>query len=162
MFDPQNTPFLTAVCNETLRLYAPAPTTARYAAVPTTIGNVRIPQGTEITVAPWAVNRSRDLWGADAADFNPDRWLEGPNAAHGGAESPYAFLTFLHGPRSCIGQSFARLEMKCLLAALAMRFRFELAVPDQTVEISGFVTIKPEGGLRLKVHDVALEKVDGR
>jgi cytochrome P450 len=159
IFDPQNMPLLTAVCNETLRLYAPVPTTARHAVVATTIGNVQIPQDTPATIAPWAINRSRALWGADAAEFNPNRWLEGSNAATGGAESPYAFLTFLHGPRSCIGQSFARLEMKCLLAALFTRFRFEVADPDRKVEIGGFFTIKPQGGLRLKVHDLK-EKAD--
>ena len=145
-------PFLTAVCNETLRLYPPAPATARRAVVPTTIGGVQIPQGTTATIAPWAINRSRALWGTNADQFNPDRWLDGPNAATGGATSPYAFLTFLHGPRSCIGQSFARLEMKCLLAALVTRLRFEVADPDRKVEIGGFFIIKPQGGMTLKVH----------
>jgi len=144
-------PFLSAVCNETLRLYPPAPSTVRQAVVPTTICGVPIAKGTLVTIPPWAVNRSRALWGADAAKFIPERWLEGNNAATGGADSPYAFLTFLHGPRSCIGQSFARLEMKCLLALLITRFSFETAYPDQKVGIAGFITIKPAGGLRLKV-----------
>ena len=151
-------PFLTAVSDETLRLYAPVPSTSRYSVVPTTIGNTPIPKGTTAHIPPWAINRSRALWGADAAEFNPDRWLEGPNAANGGVESPHAFLTFLHGPRSCIGQSFARLEMKCLLAALLTTFRFDVAEPGQKVEIDGFITIKPAGGLRLKVYDL---KKDG-
>ncbi|EXJ55192.1 hypothetical protein A1O7_08118 [Cladophialophora yegresii CBS 114405] len=159
-FEPENMPFLTAVCNETLRLYPPAPSTARHAVVDTTVGDVRVPKGTVATVSPWAINRSRALWGADAAEFNPDRWLEGPHAAAGGAESPYAFLAFLHGPRSCIGQSFARLEVKCLLAALVTRFRFEIADPGRKIKVVGFVTIKPQGGLRLKVHD-RKERVDG-
>lgn len=152
-FDAQKMPFLAAVCNETLRLYPPAPGTARHSIVRTTIGNVPIPVGINATIPVWAINRSCELWGADAAEFKPDRWLEGPNAANGGSESPYALLTFLHGPRSCIGQSFARLEMKCLLAALFTRFKFEVAEPERKVEIGGFVTIKPEGGLKFKVHD---------
>ena len=152
-FDAQNMPFLSAVCNETLRLYPPVPGTARHSVVPTIIGNVPIPVGINATIPAWAINRSPELWGPDAADFNPDRWLEGPNAGNGGAASPYALLTFLHGPRSCIGQSFARLEMKCLLAALFTRFKFEVAEPEKKVEIGGFVTIKPEGGLRFKVFD---------
>ena len=75
IFEAENMPFLTAVCNETLRLYPPAPSTARHAVVPTTVGNVRIPKGTVATINPWAINRNRALWGADAAEFNPDRWL---------------------------------------------------------------------------------------
>ena len=150
-------PYLTAVCNETLRLYPAAPTTARHAIKPTTVGTHYIPRGTQACISPWAINRNRALWGADADKYNPARWLDGPNAATGGATSPYALLTFLHGPRSCIGQSFARTEMKCLLAALVMRFRFELAEPDQKVEVGGFITIKPHNGLRLILYDLKAE-----
>ncbi|KIV95943.1 hypothetical protein PV10_03534 [Exophiala mesophila] len=160
IFDNDKMPFLTAVCNEVLRLYPPAPNSPRDAAVPTTIGHVCIPKGTRLTVSSWAINRSRAIWGPDAAEFKPERWLHGPNAANGGAESPHAFLTFLHGPRACIGQSFARLEMKCLVAVLMMRFHFEVAEPDRKIEIGGFVTIKPHGGLKFKVRDIR-NSVDG-
>ena len=152
-------PLMAAICNETLRLYPPAPGTVRKAAVPTRIGNVPIPQGTEVTIPIWAINRTKALWGEDAAEFKPERWLEGPHAANGGADSQYAFVTFLHGPRSCIGQGFARLEMKCLLAALFTRFSFEVAEPDKKIEIGGFITVKPEGGMRLRVHELQ-EKED--
>lgn len=159
MFDAENMPFLNAVCSEVLRLYPPVPSTARHAVVATTIGEVRIPRGTAAHISPWAINRNRGLWGADAAEFNPARWLEGPNVSNGGAETPYALLTFLHGPHSCIGQSFARLEMKCVLAVLFTRFRFEVAEPERKVEIGGFVTIKPEGGLKFKVHHLRKEVI---
>lgn len=153
-FDSERMPFLAAVCNETLRLYPSAPNTVREAVVPTTVGGISIAKGTSVSIPPWAINRSRVLWGANAAEFIPDRWLQGPNAATGGAQSPFAYVTFLHGPRSCIGKSFAQLEMKCLLAPLVARFRFEPAYVGQTVEMAGFVTIKPKGGLRLRVHDL--------
>lgn len=153
-FDSERMPFLAAVCNETLRLYPSAPNTVREAVVPTTVGGIPIAKGTSVSIPPWAINRSRVLWGANAAEFIPDRWLQGPNAATGGAQSPFAYVTFLHGPRSCIGKSFAQLEMKCLLAPLVARFRFEPAYVGQTVEMAGFVTIKPKGGLRLRVHDL--------
>lgn len=100
------------------------------------------------------MNRSPALWGPDATEYNPDRWLTGPDAATGGAKTPYALVTFLHGPRSCIGQGFARLEMRCLLAALVMRFRFEIVEGEKEVEVGGFVTIKPRGGLRLRLVDL--------
>jgi cytochrome P450 len=157
LFDAESSPLLTAVCNETLRLYPPVTISPRYAVRSTTIGGVRIPDGTVGTVGIWAVNRSRELWGVDADQFKPDRWLKGADVGTGGSKSPYAFLTFLHGPRSCIGQGFARLEMKCLLAALVVRFKFELAEPDQKVEIGGFLTIKPKDGMRLKVTDLKSE-----
>lgn len=105
-------------------------------------------------ISPWSINRDKTLWGPDAEDFRPERWLEGDNAANGGASTPYALMTFLHGPRSCIGRGFALTEMKCLLAVLVTRFRFEMADPSEVVEVGGFVTIKPHGGLRMKLYDL--------
>ncbi|ETN42809.1 uncharacterized protein HMPREF1541_01967 [Cyphellophora europaea CBS 101466] len=160
LFDAETTPFLTAVCEETLRLFCPVPVTPRQAAVTTTLGGVTIPKGTQATISPWAINHSHALWGPDAHIFNPARWLadSSPRApADGGATSPHAFNTFLHGPRSCIGQSFARLELKCLLAALVLRFSMEVAEPDQEVEIGGFITIKPADGLKLRLRDLKAE-----
>lgn len=152
-FEPGQMPYLNAVCNETLRLYPPAPAVSRVCVHPTTVGNVSVPVGTQALIPPWAINRNPDLWGADAHEFNPDRWLNGPDAAHGGATSPYALLTFLHGPRSCIGQGFARLEFKCVLAVLMLRFTFTTADPTKEVEVGGFLVAKPDGGLRLKMRD---------
>ena len=54
-------------------------------------------------VHPWAINKSKHLWGEDAREFKPERWLQGKDAANGGAET-LAFLTFGHGPRGCIGR----------------------------------------------------------
>lgn len=105
-------------------------------------------------MSPWAINRLPEFWGKDADVFRPERWLEGPLAATGGARSAHALITFIHGPRSCIGQSFAKNEMRCILAALILRFKFEKTSPDQKIDMGGFVTIKPKGGLRLKLHDL--------
>jgi cytochrome P450 len=60
-------------------------------------------------------------------------------------------MTFLHGPRSCIGQNFARAEMRCLLAPVVGAFEWELAMDPADVIPGGAVTIKPAKGLRLKL-----------
>ena len=160
-------PYLSAVCDEMLRLYPPVPLTARTAVVNTKIKEARIPKGTIGIVSLWSLNRSPQLWGSDAGDFRPERWLDSEKgrasersekAALGGAKDTHAFSTFLYGPRSCIGQSFARSEVKCLLLALILRFRFELADPDAEVVVSGFVSIKPAGGMRLKLYDLEKEQ----
>lgn len=149
-------PYLTAVCNEVLRFYPTVPGSGRISVRPTIVGTQFIPKDTEALVSIWSINRSVEIWGPDAGDFNPDRWLYGENAASGGASSRYAFLTFLHGPRSCVGQAFARTELKCLLAALVMRFRIEMADPGEKVEVGGFITIKPHNGLRVKLLDLKI------
>ena len=146
--------YLHAVCSEVLRLYPPVPITLREAGQNTTILNQPVPKGTSIIVAPWAANRSVKLWGADATAFDPDRWMGGSKAGNGGAESNFAFMTFLHGPRSCIGQQFAKAEFACLVGALVGRFQFELEDPNRVVEIKGTVTAKPRGGLSVKIKVV--------
>lgn len=90
-------PYLHAVCNEVLRVHPPVPLTRREAANDTTILGQFVPKGTDIILAPAAVNTSKELWGEDALEFNPERWMGPGKANSGGASSNYAQLTFLHG-----------------------------------------------------------------
>lgn len=136
--------------------------TIREAAVPTSILGQYIPKGTQIMLVPWATNRDVTYWGADADNFLPDRWLPGVKGresrekwvGNGGAESNYNHLTFLHGPRSCIGQAFAKAEFAVLLAAWVGRFEFELKdiaqMDESKVEIKGGITARPSGGMWVK------------
>ncbi|KAK3695255.1 cytochrome P450 [Podospora appendiculata] len=156
--DIDNMPFLNAVCNEVLRYYGPVPLTFRTAARDTSIQGQFVPKGTRIVLCPWAVNKSKSLWGPDALEFNPDRWMakfEGDKeAASGGAKSNYAYLTFLHGPRSCIGQAFAKAEFACLLAAWVGRFSFEVhnkeELDESKILIKGGITARPANGMYIK------------
>lgn len=90
-------PYLHAVCNEVLRVYAPVPFTRREAAIDSTILGQFVPKGTDIILSPAAVNQSFELWGEDALEFKPDRWMGPGKANSGGSTSAYANLTFLHG-----------------------------------------------------------------
>ncbi|KAH7124635.1 cytochrome P450 [Dactylonectria macrodidyma] len=146
-------PYLNGVINEALRLYPTVPLTLREAIRNTSLGHYKIPKGTLIIVSSWAINRSPLIWGPDSTAFTPERWISDghkPNQT-GGASSNYQFLTFLHGPRSCIGQGFARAELRCLLAAMITSFSWELAMPDHEVVPGGTITIKPANGMYLRV-----------
>ncbi|KAK0703812.1 cytochrome P450 [Lasiosphaeria miniovina] len=151
-------PYLNAVCNEVLRYFSPVASTSRVTACDTSIQGQFVPKGTPIFLAPWAVNKSVAIWGSDAGEFNPERWMPkfdgDKRAASGGATTNYAFLTFLHGPRSCIGQSFAKAEFACLLAAWVGRFSFELhneADRDESkIDIKGGITSKPAHGMHVQ------------
>ena len=147
-------PYLHAVCHEVLRFYAPVPVTLRVAACDTSIVGQFIPKGTTVIMAPWSTNQNKQLWGSDAEEFNPDRWMAPGQANSGGAVSNYAFLTFLHGPRSCIGQRFAIAEFACLLAAFVGRYSFEMRDPDEKIEIKGGITARPRHGMNLKLTHV--------
>ncbi|KAF7536605.1 hypothetical protein G7Z17_g13020 [Cylindrodendrum hubeiense] len=164
--DIDHMPYLNAVCSEVLRYYSPVPVTVRETVHDTTILGQPVRQGTRIMLVPWATNFDNSLWGPDAEHFDPERWMpsaggEGADrrAASGGASSNYAFLTFLHGPRSCIGQSFAKAEFACLLAAWIGRFDFALADPaladEKKLDIRGGVTARPAQGMHVKVKVVS-------
>jgi cytochrome P450 len=160
--DIDRMPYLKAVCNEVLRYYPPVPLTVRDAAVDTSILGHHVPAGTKIFLVPWATNKDKSLWGEDADKFNPERWLAGdsssPHVANGGAASNYALLTFLHGPRGCIGQAFSKAEFACLLAAWVGRFEFDIENEEERDEknmvIKGGITARPAKGLRVKVRMV--------
>ena len=150
-----NLTYLNAFCNEILRFFPPVPATLREAICDTTIQDVPIPKGTKLVICPEATNRDPDLWGPDAGEFNPDRWIGPGRANSGGADSNYAFLTFIHGPRSCIGQTFSKSELACLVATMVGRFQFELKDPNAVLEYNRGVTARPKDGVqaRTKILD---------
>lgn len=155
--------YLNAVVNEVLRYFPPVPVTFREAKDSTSILGQAIPKGTRIMLAPWATNRDTRYWGDDANKFLPERWLPGVKGredrekwvGNGGAESNYNLMTFLHGPRSCIGQGFAKAEFAVLLAAWVGKFEFELndkaQMDEKNVEIKGGITARPSKGMWVKV-----------
>ncbi|MCJ1309698.1 hypothetical protein MMC25_003358 [Agyrium rufum] len=146
-----NLPYLHAFCNEVLRVDTPVRITTRYVPKDTTIQGHFVPKGTEIMLPIGAVNQSIAQWGPDAKEFKPERWLAPGQANGGGAESNFSMLTFLHGPRGCIGQAFSRMEMQCLVAALVGRFKIELEDLTAEVGTEGQLTSKPKGGVEVKL-----------
>jgi cytochrome P450 len=148
-------PLLNGVCNETLRLYPTVPITMRIAIRDSRLLDHSIPKGTEILLSPWAVNRSPELWGENAEKFVPERWIDDgkPNNS-GGAASNYSQLTFLHGPRSCIGQNFAKAELRCIVAAFVGAFEWDTNMKEEDVIPAGVITIKPNKGMHLRLKPI--------
>ncbi|CEO60574.1 hypothetical protein PMG11_05195 [Penicillium brasilianum] len=142
-----NLPYLHAVCNEILRFHPSVPGTIRTAVKDTSLVGHAIPKGTTLIIAPEVLNHMEELWGPDADKFNPDRFMGPGKANTGGANSNYAFLTFIHGPRSCIGQGFAKAELACLVAATVGRFHMELKYPDRPLELREGATVSPKDGV---------------
>ncbi|KAJ5633514.1 hypothetical protein N7528_001356 [Penicillium herquei] len=142
-----NLPYLNAFCNEVLRFYPAVPRTVRQAVKDTTIVGKVIPKGTMLVLSPKIINQIEELWGPDAGNFNPQRFLGPGKANTGGATTNLANMTFLHGPRSCIAQSFAKAELSCLVAAMVGRFQMQLQYPDAELETEETVTVVPADGV---------------
>jgi cytochrome P450 len=74
----QNLPYLQACIKEAIRVFGPVPMgLPRVApAEGITIGGRTFPAGTILSINPWVVHHSKEIWGPDAREFNPDRWFE--------------------------------------------------------------------------------------
>ncbi|PIL26672.1 cytochrome P450 [Ganoderma sinense ZZ0214-1] len=137
-------PYLDAVCRETLRLYAPANVSFRQTKKDTVLplsqplrgvdgtmmSEIPITKGTVVLSNIPACNRNKAVWGEDALEWKPERWLQPLPKSVEEAHVPgiYAnLMTFLAGSRACIGFKFSQLEMKVVLCMLLSKFKFELS-----------------------------------
>jgi cytochrome P450 len=110
--------FASQVIEEAMRLYPPGWLMTRRAIADDWLGEHRIRAGTEIYIAPYFIQRSPALW-TDPQRFDPDRFS--PERAAGRPE--LAMLPFSAGPRNCIGEAFARMEMQIHVTTVARRLR---------------------------------------
>lgn len=134
------------IVDESMRLHPPAWIVARSCEEDDVILGHPVKKGEWVLVSPYLVHRRADLW-PDPERFDPDRFL--PEAA--GARPKYAYFPFAGGQRKCIGDAFAKMEATLVLAALFQRARFD-AVPGVVVEHEPLVTLRPKGGLPMRVR----------
>ncbi len=127
-----------AVVSEALRLYPPAFVMMRVAIGPDRAGDLEIPRGAALMIAPWVLHRHRRLW-RDPDTFDPSRFMPGATP-----QPPrYAYLPFGAGPRICVGAQFAMAEATLVLAALVQSFRVAMS-GDQEVMPRPVVTTQPD------------------
>ncbi|THH03746.1 hypothetical protein EW146_g10352, partial [Bondarzewia mesenterica] len=132
----KNMKYLRAVLNETLRLFPSAPLIARMSkdvplVIPAAHKNeaLYLPPETQIMMVSLLLHRRRDLWGADADEFKPERWLDEHVLARINA-TPFMYSPFYGGPRICIGQEFALNEAGYFVVRLLQRFRAFALAPE--------------------------------
>lgn len=128
---------------EALRLYCPAIEIIRVASQDMKLGDLMIPRGTCLTIPVIMIQRNEKYWGEDANEFNPIRFINGVSKA---AKHPNALLAFSVGPRNCIGQNFAMLEAKTVMALIIQRFSWSLS-PDYQHAPANNLTLQPQHGL---------------
>ncbi|KAK4212553.1 cytochrome P450 [Rhypophila decipiens] len=120
-------PYLSAVVNETLRHHSTSgiglPREIPPGSPGIHINGYYFPPGTVLSVPTYSVHHSKEIWGPDADEFNPDRWLKEGGLTQ---RQKNAFIPFSYGPRACVGRNVAEMEMKLIVATWARRYDVEL------------------------------------
>ncbi|XP_061232409.1 cholesterol 24-hydroxylase isoform X3 [Neopsephotus bourkii] len=142
--------YLSQVLKESLRLYPPVPGTVRWTDKEHVIDGIRIPAKTTLFFSTYIMGRMEKYF-KDPLTFNPDRFSKD-------APKPYyCYFPFSLGPRSCIGQAFAQMEAKVVMAKLLQRFEFEL-VPGQSFKLLDAGTLRPLDGVMCKLKPRSVER----
>ena len=105
-----------------------------------------IKAGSMVAFASYAMGRSSELWGADALEFKPERFV---NVA---APSPFKYFAFNAGPRLCLGQNMATIEAMTALTLILRDFDVQLAVPRSQIHYGNGLTLNLASGLPVRVH----------
>ena len=119
--ETEDMPYFMACVNETLRASPSTPVTLPRIVSDggLVLNNTFIPPGTEIGANPYVINRDQSVFGADADDFNPERWVEDPDRAK---QMHKWMFTWGWGPRDCVGRPFARMIAQKLLLQVRLSF----------------------------------------
>lgn len=114
-------PYTRMVADETLRIYPPTGFVARQAVADDQLGEFHLPAGSILMISPHITHRLPDLW-PEPEQFRPERFESGKlTDLH-----KCAYVPFITGPRVCIGNNFALLEIVIALAMLSQQFVLDM------------------------------------
>ena len=137
-------PYLTAVCNEALRIHPVAMLTfPRVVEEPTELLGHKLELKTIVIGCIYLLHHREDLY-PNSQQFNPDRFLER-------SFSPYEFMPFGGGVRRCVGEALAQFEMKIVLATILSRYSLELCDRAPVKPQRRGVTLAPTGGIKMRL-----------
>lgn len=139
-------PYTRQVVEEGLRLYPPAWTMTRESTVDQEIEGYAIPKGSSVFMSVFELHRNPDLW-EHPTSFNPENF----HAEAVKNRPRFNYLPFGAGPRICIGQQFALMEMQLLLAAMVKRFNF-VRQPGYEAGMHPQIVLKSANGIRLSLR----------
>lgn len=142
--DLQKMKYLELVIKETLRLYPSVPFFSRKVNEDFEWENSTFPKGQNLLIIPYMAQRNAKYY-PKPLEFNPERFLEidGTN--------PYRYVPFSAGPRNCIGQKFAMLEMKSTLSKVLRSFELLPSNPHQELKLAPEIILVSKSGIHISL-----------
>jgi cytochrome P450 len=135
--------FTTQVIQEGLRLYPPFWMIDREAVADDRAGGIDIPRGSTVIVYVYGAHHATRHWESPES-FEPERFIK----TNEKLRTPFTYLPFGGGPRVCIGNQYAMLQILMILSDLLRRYDFQLT-PGQTIEARPMVILRPKHGIRM-------------
>ncbi|KAF2895540.1 hypothetical protein ILUMI_10634 [Ignelater luminosus] len=145
--DLQEMKYLEMVIKESMRIYPPVPIVSRQLDRNAEYDGGMLPEGLAITIFIFGLHRQEDVF-PEPEKFDPERFSP-ENTVN---RSAYAYLPFSAGPRNCIGQRFAMLEMKSAISKVLRNFEL-LEVPDHKPILASEAILKSANGLLIRLKD---------
>lgn len=139
--DLPNLELTAQVIEESLRLYPPFWMVDRVALADDRVGDITIPRGSTVIVFIYGVHHSGKIW-QDPAVFNPARFSRDNKKTH----RAFIHIPFGGGPRGCIGENYAMLQMVMILRAILAGYDMKLA-HNQTVVARPMIVLRPKNGI---------------
>lgn len=133
------------VVEETMRLYPPAWVIDRKPLSDDEFEGIPIKKENDVLCFIYGVHRSKRYW-EDPETFDPERFT----AENKAKQVPFSYMPFGGGPRLCIGNNFALMEMQFVLAMMIKRYRFKV-VENQEIDINPMITLRPRHGIKVIV-----------
>ncbi|KAL2238446.1 cytochrome P450 714C2 [Sesamum indicum] len=141
---------LTMAINESLRLYPPVPVMSREALKDLKFGDINFPKGVTLWPLVTTLHTDPENWGPDSYQFNPERFR---NGITGACKLPHFYMPFGVGPRVCLGQNLALVELKILISLILSKFSISLS--PKYVHLPTFrLVIEPTHGVNLLIKQL--------
>uniref|UniRef100_J3LJU3 Cytochrome P450 n=1 Tax=Oryza brachyantha TaxID=4533 RepID=J3LJU3_ORYBR len=141
--------YLHAALCESLRLYPPVPLEHKgVLAADVLPSGHEVRPGDEVVVSMYAMGRTESVWGSDCGEFRPERWISDDGKLR--YVPSYRFLSFLTGPRTCLGKEMVFVQLKVVAAAMVKNFEVE-AVPGHVMEPKLSLILYMKNGFLVKV-----------
>ncbi|XP_043278531.1 cytochrome P450 4C1-like isoform X2 [Venturia canescens] len=145
--------YLECCVKETLRLFPIAPLLIRHLKSELALGTCTLPENCQVVIAAYVTHRSEKYW-RSPEEFVPERFTSKETAER----HSHVFIPFSGGPMSCIGQKYALLALKAILAHVLQHYRMNTHVKMTDIQLKSDISIRSINGYKVSLEALMSER----